>query len=334
MNAFYRKPIPGADENNWAVLNDALASDVIGTYTAYLINDSGDLKIKPGNIGIDDETNRGVSILDTETTIDISLTSVSTWGKVEMSVSGTSVTFSALDIVGANDPAVLPVLFTGAYNNDKSGFYINATSRVVGVYWKDSSGNLKGIVNCADKINGYVGENVTDDVNEDPIYFDKNLIQKDNKKFNNIQKFSIFTDITGFSPGADGQWFNLTFADTEINDIPGASLASNVFTLPKGKYKVSAQGNYSNTIAAGTGVIMLRVRDIDNNITKVLGVQRDVSFTQVDQGLINVEGVFNIDSETDIRLQVYTGTNITFLGGSTGIAERYGRKIIFERISE
>lgn len=337
-NTFYREPVEGADENSWAPLLLSIIAESIGAYNSYLYDDSGALKLTRGKIGIDDNTNRGVVVLDTEETIDLSSVSSGNWAKIEMSVSGIIPSFSASDISGATDPETIPVDFSSAYNNEKNGFYIIPTSRTIGVVWVNSSAVLKGIVNCADKVNGYIGENVTDDVNEYPIYFEKNILRKDNVKFNNVQKFGIFTDSVTYAGGTPAQWIDVPFSDTEFNNIPGLSLSSNTFTLSSGKYKISAEIGYTAEYPAAGYVAAsaLRLWDNDNSVVKIKGVWREISSSLEEKDSFILNGIIEIDLETDFKLQIYSFYNITLLGDPPGTSiddSVYGRKVIFERLA-
>jgi len=157
-NEFSRKPSIGADLNNWAPFNDELIRYAIGAYTSYLYDDSGALKVSLGRIGINDGTNEGISHIDTITTVDMSGVSTSNWAKIEMSVSGTAVTFTALDIAGKTNPVVLPTEFTGAWSGAKSGYYITSTKRCIGIVYKDSGGVLGGVINADDNQLGFHGK--------------------------------------------------------------------------------------------------------------------------------------------------------------------------------
>jgi len=161
-NEFFRKPVIGGDLNVWGRYNDALISDSIGNYSSYLFDSAGVLKLSQGLIGIDDGTNYGVADIDTETTIDISGISNSNWAQIELSVSGTSVTLTATDIAGATNQVVEPVNFTSSFNPEKSGYYINSDKRCIGIIWKNSSGNLKSIINSNSKSIGYYGNIIVD----------------------------------------------------------------------------------------------------------------------------------------------------------------------------
>lgn len=180
-NIFLRKPVDGGDNGAWAPYANAQNTSVIGVYSANLYDDSGTLKLTTGYIGINDGTNIGVSELDTIETISLAAVSNSNWAKIEMTVSGSTVTFAAADISGATDPSALPAGFTGAYDGEKGGFYITSTKRCIGLAWKNAGGTLEGIVNTVGIQEGWSGYCQSDDANNNPYYFQKlqnNIIRK------------------------------------------------------------------------------------------------------------------------------------------------------------
>ena len=146
-NTFYRKPTIGGDIGSWGPYNDALNDASLGVLSSKLYNDGGALKVSVGKIGINNGTNRGICDIDTVTTVDLSGVSNSIWAAIEMSISGTAVTFTATDIAGATDPAALPASFKAAFDGAKGGFYIDPTKRLVGLAWKNSSGVLLAVIN-------------------------------------------------------------------------------------------------------------------------------------------------------------------------------------------
>lgn len=330
-NQFYRGPIVGADLNTWALFLDQIISDALGGYSSYLFNDSGALKLTPGKIGIIDGTNNGVSILDVETTIDISGLSVSNWGQIEMSVSGTVVTFSASDIAGANDAESLPAGFTSAYDPLKSGFYINPTARTIGIVWKNASGILTGIVNCADKVNGYVGENVTDDANENPIYFNKNLVQKDNKIFQNLTKYTYISSASGIA--VTTSWSTFPIDNLIFTNDSNVSVSSNQVNLPAGLYKINAKfyGRQTNTgLTAGCGV---RLRDVTNSATKINGsgfesgpIYERHNFT------LSLSGIFELTGSAALEFQMKANQNSYFAFSDPFDDHTQDCSIVIERI--
>lgn len=156
-NTFWRLPIQNGDENTWAQYEEAQNKQAIGNYSSYLFDDSGTLKVTVGRIGIDDGTNKGVSVIDTETTISLAGISNGLWAKIEMSVSGAAVTFAATDIAGETDPSIIPTDFKDNWNNLKSGYYEIATKRIIGLIFKNSGGSLAGVINSFVDREGYEG---------------------------------------------------------------------------------------------------------------------------------------------------------------------------------
>jgi hypothetical protein len=156
---FWRFPIDGGDQGTWGPFNDAMNNaGAIGQYTSQLINNAGNLQVTRGLIGINDGTNEGVVEVGSVATVDISGVTSGIWAKIEMSVSGTTYTFTATDIAGATAPAALPSGFTDAYDTTKQGFYISSNKRTIGLAWKDSGGTLRGIINTSPFIDGYAGK--------------------------------------------------------------------------------------------------------------------------------------------------------------------------------
>lgn len=165
-NAFYRKPVIGADENNWGPYNDAHILNAVGLNSCKLYDDAGTLKISKGRIGIDNGTNKGSCDIDTVTSISLAAVTNSNWAKIEIEVSGTAVSFSASDTNTGVDtaPEIIPSGFKSAFDESKQGFYITATKRTVGLVWLDSSGNLAGIINANnyESYSGYTEPEATD----------------------------------------------------------------------------------------------------------------------------------------------------------------------------
>jgi hypothetical protein len=154
-NQFFRKPIIGGDNNTWATFNDAWIRSSIGEYTTYLFDNAGTLTLSPGRVGINDGVNEGMAIIDANTTITITGTN-GRWYKIELSVSGTSVTIASSVLAGA-DASTLPTQLTAGYVTTKQGFYDDSSKRLLGVVWKNAAGTLAGIINCGNMIKGYSG---------------------------------------------------------------------------------------------------------------------------------------------------------------------------------
>lgn len=184
-NNFVRFPIAGGDDGVWAPnAEQQLRMGGLGQYTARLYLDGGALKLDKGLIGIDDGTNEGCSIIDTVTTISDAAIGNSIWSQIEMSVSGTSVTLAITAMAGETDPAALPAAFTGGYDGDKQGFYINATKRCLGMVWKNAGGTLEGVINAGSYREEYEGYSQSDDSNDVPYFFEKILQDRSDKYIN------------------------------------------------------------------------------------------------------------------------------------------------------
>lgn len=177
MNQAFRFANEGADDNSWAQYVLAMERMNIGLNTCKLYDDGGVLKISEGRIGIDNGVQPSICEIDTVTTINLT-GSTSIWQEVYMTVVGTAVSFATINIAGATDWSTLPAGFTGAYNAEKEGYYINAARRCIGIVWADSAGNLEGIINTESGREGYHGYSYYDSAEENnnhPLYFKKLL---------------------------------------------------------------------------------------------------------------------------------------------------------------
>ena len=173
MSAFYRKPVIGGDENQWGPFNDAHILNGIGLNSCKLYDDAGTLKISKGRIGIDNGSVEGCTNIDTVTSISLAAVTNSNWAKIEMSVSGTVVTFAASDINTGVDiaPEIIPDTFKNAFDESKQGYYITATKRVVGLAWVNSNGNLAGVIN-ANNYETYTGYSTPEAKDKDNVAID------------------------------------------------------------------------------------------------------------------------------------------------------------------
>lgn len=165
MSTAFRFANEGADENTWAQYVLAMERINIGVNTCKLYNDGGVLKLSKGRIGIDDGTQPSICEIDTVETIALT-GNTSQWQEVYMTVAGTAVSFATADIVGATDPRFLPAGFTGVYNAEKEGYYINADRRCIGIVWVNAAGTLEGIINTLNNADGFEGYALTDDAND------------------------------------------------------------------------------------------------------------------------------------------------------------------------
>lgn len=146
-NSYYREPLVGGDEGAWGPYDQAQNRNGYGAISSELYNDSGTLKLTKGMIGFNNGTNRGVCLIDTVTSIDISGVASGNWGQIEVALSATVPVFTATTITGATTQCTLPTNFTNAFNPEQQGYYMTATKRCIGLIWKTAGGALGPIVN-------------------------------------------------------------------------------------------------------------------------------------------------------------------------------------------
>jgi hypothetical protein len=159
-NNFVALSVVGGSLNTWGTtLNTLLQAGGIGALTAELYNDGGTLKLSMGKIGINNgvATGIGVAIIDTITTISTAGMTAGLWHSVEMSVSGTAVTLTITPIVGANDESVIDAATKAAYDYEKTGYYLTASKRLIGVVFLRAALALGRIVNCESGKLGFKG---------------------------------------------------------------------------------------------------------------------------------------------------------------------------------
>lgn len=157
-NTAYRKPIIGGDLDAWGPFNDAFIRDTIGKCSVKLYDNAGALTVSKGRIGISDGIVEALCVIDTLTAVSLAAIGNSQWAEVYMTVAGTAVSFDVAAIAGATLADVIHATFTGAWDQDKGGYYINAARRCIGIVWKGSTGGLDGIINVnGDGTEGYNG---------------------------------------------------------------------------------------------------------------------------------------------------------------------------------
>lgn len=176
-NYFQREPIDGGDFGVWGspeLIQNRAGS--IGQLTSRIYSDVGKLKVSKGVIGFDNNSRKGVAIIDTVTTISVAALTASRWALVEMSVSGTTPSFSVTSLAAESDPGAIPTTeFTDAYDPEKGGFYYVSNERLLGLIWINSGGALEGIVNCLPFVNGYQGYSISDDALDQYYRWEKNI---------------------------------------------------------------------------------------------------------------------------------------------------------------
>lgn len=159
-NNFVALSVVGGSLNTWGTtLNTLLQAGGIGALTAELYNDSGTLKLSKGKIGINNgvATGIGVCIIDTITTISTAGMTAGLWHAIEVSISGTAVTISITPIVGASDESVIDAATKAAYDYEKTGYYLTASKRLIGVVFLRAALALGRIVNCESGKLGFKG---------------------------------------------------------------------------------------------------------------------------------------------------------------------------------
>jgi len=180
-NTFWRQAVEGADDNTWAQYEVAQNRVGIGEYSCRLYDDAGALKLSKGRIGINDNTNEGVSIIDTITTVNMAGIANGNWAEIYMTVAGVVVTIAAVDVAGANDPTIIPAGVKAAYNEEKVGYYLVATRRLLGIAWKTAGGDLGKIINTENGEFGFKNFQLFDYVDKDgtwsKVYITETIIE-------------------------------------------------------------------------------------------------------------------------------------------------------------
>lgn len=226
-NIFIREPLDGGDTGVWATKELPQNRLSIGAKTCQLYDDSGTLKLTVGKIGFDNSSLNGVFEMDTIETISIASVSNSNWAKVEIALSGTSPVITATNITGATSPGTLPSEFTGAYDPEKGGYYIDSSKRCIGIVWINAGGTLEGIVNADSVIQGYHGYSTSDD------------------SLDFIYNFDFSIDST-----KDSKYVGSLYMIPEA-DRPGA------WVLSGGTSAAYADVDFSNYVPVGTKAVLL-----------------------------------------------------------------------------
>jgi len=170
---------PSYDENGatWPDRFNAQLRRSEGVLTTKLFNDNGTLKLKEGKIGIDDGTRHGVIAIDERTVLAAGLGLDPGWYKTEafVDVDDYNILITLTPVADSITANVLPVSFKTAYKGAKGGFYLTTSKRTIGLAWLNTAGVLEGIVNALPFIDGWVGYSQSNDANDDPYVFDKNI---------------------------------------------------------------------------------------------------------------------------------------------------------------
>ena len=126
---------------------------------------------------------------------------------------------------------------------------------------------------------------------------------------------------------ASGSWITRPLNTIMKNDIPGASLSSNVVTLPGGTYEV---------VAVGGGYYMngyqTRIRDTTNNTTLVVGSSEHSPATGADQSQskshVYGEFVLSDTATVEFQMQVQNTRN----GDGFGTSQNFGEVEVYSQV--
>lgn len=136
-------------------------------------------------------------------------------------------------------------------------------------------------------------------------------------------------------------WNNRPLNTEVVDEIPGASLSSDLITLPIGTYYCEAYtvGRTGSSSSSGAVDIMLRarLRDVSNNVTKVLSATEQakgdhysvVTEWNVSQGSrhlaqpwsIRLSGRFALLAQSNLAFQLYHNNTITAMPGLSAAGE-------------
>jgi hypothetical protein len=231
-NNFVALSVVGGSLNTWGTtLNTLLQAGGIGALTAELYNDGGTLKLSMGKIGINNgvATGIGVAIIDTITTISTAGMTAGLWHSVEMSVSGTAVTLTITPIVGANDESVIDAATKAAYDYEKTGYYLTASKRLIGVVFLRAALALGRIVNCESGKLGFKGIEIEDYISSAGVLSKKyiatiqfqvaawNMDTTNGVTYNNPFSITNYKDSKCFVISAGGDIQHLEYCDSAGN---------------------------------------------------------------------------------------------------------------------
>lgn len=176
-STFRKQPITGGDLGVWGPKELAQVSPMVGVITARLYDQptAGEIYLTAGVIGIDNDSVKGIIEIDATVTLDVTALTASRWAKIEVAVSGSTVTYSLTSIASASNPATLPSEFTGAHDPEKGGFYISNTKRCIGLVWINAGGSQEGLVNVRPFVNGYNGFSQSNDALDVPYHFEADI---------------------------------------------------------------------------------------------------------------------------------------------------------------
>jgi hypothetical protein len=236
------QPTDGGSFDIWGPMEQAQNHLAIGCNTRKLYLDGVTLKLSAGMIGLYNGSQYYNISNSAARTISIAALTASLWAKLELSVVAGVVTTTISSILGANNPAVLPVSFTGSFDPTKGGYYETATKRIVGLVWINAAGAVEGIVNTIGGIDGYTGYGTSNDA-LDIIY--------------------------------QFQYINYSFAQPDINSEYAFTKNAN-YTIPA--YSQYKGGEYSKIIrilmTAGANGTIITLGAVADNIGRIIKINR------------------------------------------------------------
>lgn len=160
-NTFQRQAISGGDQGVWGPIENAQNTIALSLNTAALYLDTAVLKLSKGNIGLDDDSQKGICVMDTVYSFSLVGLTASRWARIEISRTGTTINLAITSIAAASSASVLPTSELAAYDGEKGGYYLTATKRIIGFAWINAAGAVEGIVNFGhgDMYSGYSTSN-------------------------------------------------------------------------------------------------------------------------------------------------------------------------------
>jgi hypothetical protein len=220
MSDFFRRQAADGGENGiWADFEEDQNAPARSINTLVFYNNAGALYRKPGKVGLDNGSNKGVITFASDVgPISLAGLTASRWAEVVVSVVGTAPSMTLFSIGTGTDPATIPAAFLAEAEYAKMGFYRSGTARTLALVWINAAGNLEGIVNMLDGI-AYAGYSISDDARDRVFY-------------HNYQKYNIPANVTRHYP----QTGVFTAAGADAREVypvttAAASFAANIPAL-------------------------------------------------------------------------------------------------------
>jgi hypothetical protein len=154
-DTFYREPTNHGDNNNYHdYVMLQLRCGGRGGLTMELYDSGGALYLSAGYAGIDDGVTKGTVERTAAGAISLAGSTNNRWILIEVSVSGSAVTYSLSEEMGTED--TIPPTVVAAYDYRKAGFYVSATKRLIGIAFKMYGGTLGRIYNPNSNKSGFL----------------------------------------------------------------------------------------------------------------------------------------------------------------------------------